>query len=297
MFEALVLLELRVLGYLVENMKTFRPRITVLIIAILVIVSMSIASYYIRQTPYTTIPVTDTMKNLRMPTSTTTPVPYTRDTSISRFVTPTITNRTYLFELGNWTIIIELAGNGKGVLAVKYTGSRPLVVENPLLPPIAGLNIILSYYDPSKDTVIRKSGTYYYNTSIEIKPGDESKVCFNAKGLRLIRVEGRILGKIPVRIMLPLSTMVSEPCMCTETITITKIVTIHQTTQTTTTGYCEFIKEAEYLEPPRNNSTRTETGNETIISDGTLRIHVPLMVSEPRIPLTFETREIHLYGF
>lgn len=91
--------------------------------------------------------------------------------------------------------------------------------------------------------------------------------------------------------MFPLSTMVLEKCMRAETVTVTKTVTIYQTIQTTITGYCEFTKEVEYLEPPRNNPTRVEIGGETIISDGTLGVHVPLMVLEPRISLTFEDEQ------
>ena len=161
-------------------------------------------------------------------------------------------------------------------------------MENPLLPPIAGLNIILSYSDSSKNTVVRKSGTFYYNMSVEIKPGYESKLNFNAKGLRLIRIEGKILGKIPVRIMLPISSETLDQCTRIITVTVTKSVVAVTTQTKETTTYCEFVKEAKYFEPPRGNPVRIEINNETIISDGTLRIHVPLKISEPKIPLTFE---------
>jgi len=197
------------------------------------------------------------------------------------------TNKTYLFMLDNWAIIVKFIDD-EGVLIVKYVGEKPIVVENPLLPPIAGLNVILSYSDSSKNTIVRKTGTFYYNMSVEIKPGSESTLSFNAKDLRLIRVEGKILGKIPVRIMLPISGEASEQCTQIITVTVTKTIpsVINQTKKTTT--YCEFVKETEYLEPPRNIPVRMELDNETIISDGTLRIHVPLKISEPKIPLTFE---------
>ena len=198
---------------------------------------------------------------------------------------------TYLFEIGNWAIIIELTSEGKGILTVRYVGDKPLVVENPLLPLTAGLSIVLSYSDPSKDTIIRKTGIYYYNTSVELRRGNESRVSFDARGLRLIRVEGKILGKIPVRITLPLGSKALESCICTMTVTITKTVTIHKVTQTTTTGYCEFIREAEYPEPVGNDLTRVELGNETVISDGVLEIHVPLIATGSKIPLIFENKQ------
>ena len=199
-------------------------------------------------------------------------------------------NITYLFRIGDWSIVIELTSDGKGMLVVRYDGDKPLEVENPLLPPIAGLDITLSYSDPSKDTVIRKLGTYYHG-KIVLRPGNESSVGFDARGLRLICVEGEILGKIPVRIMLPLDSKAMESCTCITTVTVTKTTTIHGETQTTTTGYCEFVKEAEYPEPMRSAVTRVELDNETVVSDGVLEIHVPLTAMDSEIPLVFENKK------
>lgn len=63
------------------------------------------------------------MKTPQTLSSTTTSALYAQYTSISEAVTP--------YHDGD-----------KGVLVVKYTGSRPLVVENPLLPLIAGLRYL-----------------------------------------------------------------------------------------------------------------------------------------------------------
>ena len=245
-------------------------------LAVVVLAIMSSALYVMKQT-YTT-----NTQILSMPTISSA---LNSNSSLSLETT----NKKYLFKLGNWAIIVEFVEGDKGVLVVKYVGEKPLIVENPLLPPIAGLNVILSYNDPSKNTVVRKSGTYYYNMSVEIKPGSESELSFNAKGLRLMRVEGKILGKIPVKIMLPICSEASEKYSRIVTVTVTKTVTVvaNQTGKATTT-YCEFVKEEEYLEPPRGSLVRIEINNETIISDETLRIRIPLKVLKPRIPLTFE---------
>jgi len=202
--------------------------------------------------------------------------------------------REFLFELGNWSISINIS-NSKGSLTVEYVGSKPLKVSNPLLPLAAGLNIELYRSNPPTNTVIRKSGMYMYNKTVEIRPSTTDTVSFNAEGLRLIRVEGKILGKIPLRILIPLARICNESStsyrtsvVSVVTVTVTRTVTAGKTTTSTQAGYCRFIKQGEYAESLRKKVSRVELGNETVISDGTLEVHVPLRVSEHKIPLIFE---------
>ena len=246
-------------------------------------------------TTQTFIPTPPTASTVRTPTSTLSPlpvIPAPTPTPSSPY-TRTYAERScaYLFRLGDWAIVIEITSDGRGVLVLRYVGDKLLEVENPLLPPIAGLNIALSYNDPSRDTVIRKSGTYY-NNKVVLRPSNESSISFDAKGLRLIRVEGAILGKIPVRISLPLESRALGICTRVVTVTVTKIATIYTETQTATAaGYCEFVKEAEYPEPVRESLSRVELDNETVVSDGVLEIRIPLTAMGTGIPLIFENKQ------
>jgi hypothetical protein len=199
----------------------------------------------------------------------------------------------FLFMLGNWSLKVDVSED-EGVLTVEYVGSEPLKVGNPLLPLTAGLSVSLQYENLSLNKVIRKSGMYIYNKSVEIPPYTFDSIRFNARGLTLIRVEGLILGKIPVKVMIPLGIPSTQACTLPKTsvvtVTVTRTVTVKEagTSASTSTGYCRFIKQGEYPEPSRTEVSELELDNETIVSEGPLRVHIPASISEPNIPLTFE---------
>ncbi|ADM27674.1 hypothetical protein Igag_0857 [Ignisphaera aggregans DSM 17230] len=244
----------------------------------------------IRTSPTSEITPTQAVFTTVTPTATVAPLlvtsmpppPTTLTTSISTIAIPlqgieTMT-MSYRFVFSDWFIEIDITGEGKGTLTIGYMGSEPLVVENPLLPLIAGIDIELLYRDPSINTMIREPGTYY-NTTMTISPGISDSISFDARDLTMIRARGRILGKIPIYIEIPIAT--------TQTTMVVTVTQIPQAiTQTITTIYsCRYVKEAEYPEPPAKDVVVTETGNETIASDGVVEIHIPMKINEPVIPI------------
>jgi len=187
-----------------------------------------------------------------------------------------------VFALGDWFIEVRIAGSS-GTLTVGYMGGEPLTVENPLLPLTAGLNVELIYSDPSRNTVIRQLGSYYYNATMTISPGATDSITFGAEGLLLIKASGRILGKIPVYIEIPVG---SPQQLVAVTVTqVSRPVTV--TTVTSIPYSCRFVKVSEYPEPRGGEVVITETDNETIVSDGVVEIRIPAKISGSiEIPIT-----------
>ncbi len=259
-------------------MKTLSFRLAIVLSVVIAVLIVSIATYYARQLSTTTIITIAPQENTLTETTGSTPT--------APLKTGELLN--YLAMIGNWTISISINDNGTGILMVKYSGEKPLTVKNPLLPLTAGLNIALEYKDPSKNNVIRNLGTYYYNASITIEPGNYSQVRFNADGLKSIRVEGKILGKIPVKIYIPITiTEENKACPRTETTTITVTVIEKRLTETTSTSKtnCKLELIGEYGEPkPSLAKTRIEESR-TIYTDGVLEIIAPTETRSLRIPL------------
>jgi len=190
----------------------------------------------------------------------------------------------YVFALGDWFIEVRIVGSS-GSLIIGYIGSEPLTVENPLLPIAAGLSVELIYSDPSRNTVIRRPGTYY-NATMTISPGTTDSITFDAEGLIMIRVSGRILGKIPVYIEIPVgsSQMVTDTVIDTDT-QIPGSATV--TTATSIPYSCRVVKVSEYPEPRSREVVITETGDETAVSDGVVEIRIPAKISGSiEIPIT-----------
>ena len=88
----------------------------------------------------------------------------------------------------------------------------------------AGLEIKLLYNDPTHNTIIRKLGVYHYNMTAKLIYGNESSVCFNAKGLKELLVNGAILGKIPVKIRITASCNYRQSAA--QSTTIVKTLTV-----------------------------------------------------------------------
>jgi len=181
----------------------------------------------------------------------------------------------YIFVLGNWSIEF-LAYGMKSLVVVEYIGEEPLAVYNPLLPLTSGLDIEVRYSNGSIIHV-RKPGTYYYNSSITIAPGTRDNVSFNIGDAVEIVVTGSILGRIPVRLEIPLQPLHSNQGVRTVTITMYKCI------ETTTTAYhggsCSFIEIGSYSEPEDGELKHVFMGDETIVSNNLLEIHIPYNIS------------------
>lgn len=187
----------------------------------------------------------------------------------------------YLFSLDYWSVMLKIYSNGSALLTVKYVGDRPLEISNGLLPFTAGLNIRIEYFNGASN-VIRKIGAYFPNATIT--PGDEDTIGFNVNNAKMIHIEGKILGEYPVRILIPLTSHVSS-----ETVIITRTVTVTEYLKTITTTIaptCKFIEESSYNEPPLNNVKTRTFSNGTIISDGVLKVYVPLEIQSYTTPIT-----------
>ena len=257
------------------RMISFRTALVLsIIIAVLII---SVATYYARQLSTTTTITIAPQKDFERSTRT------TRIESLTSNATVSIT------EIDNWSIIVRLYVNGTGVLRVQYVGEKPLIVENPLLPLTAGLSVTLEYSDSSKNTVIKSLGSYYYNASITIEHGNYSDMKFDAKGLVSIRVEGKILGKIPVRIHIPLTSAMTSNYNCTSTSIVTVTVTKTTCYQTTSTSIsetsCKLVHAGKYLQVEPSTIIRRVEGNQTIVSDSIIEVHIPLEVDTDSLRL------------
>lgn len=171
-----------------------------LIIALSIIAAVVIVSAIVFNAMYHARPLSTAIIKIYPQENNTTPTISTISTRIS-----ISEQRSVLAEIDDWAITITLYGNGTGVLRLEYVGEKPLVIENPLLPLTAGLNIALEYNDPSRNIVLRSLGTYYYNSSVTIEHGNYSQVKFDSRGLKSIKIEGKILGQIPVRVHIPLT--------------------------------------------------------------------------------------------
>ncbi len=199
----------------------------------------------------------------------------------------------YVFRLGYWQLRITV-GEVNGTLTATYVGEKPLEVEDPLLPITAGLQLTLHYSDGSEE-VVRKSGTKYWNTTLEIEPGEEDSIGFESQGLEFIGVGGTLPDGTPVEIKLPLSQLLA-------TVTMTEIMYSCPETQTTVAPECVVEHLASYPEPPAGEIRRAEEPNATIYTDGVVEIRAPAEVrglwipinmtnlwSAPLMPSTFHT--------
>ncbi len=252
---------------------SFRLAIALSIIVAVVIVS--VAAYYARQLSTTTIikisPQEDTVTS----------------TSTSSTGMPASEHQNILVSIGDWAISIILQDNGTGILRVEYIGEKPLTIENPLLPLTAGLDIALEYADPSRNTIIKGLGTYYYNASITIEHGNYSQMKFDSRNLTSIRIEGEILGQIPVRIYIPLAGVTClHRAIKTVTVTVTEPVTSQKTATASAEKACKLELIGEYREQSPGQLRREIEDNQTIYTDNVIEVHIPLEVYSTRIPLT-----------
>ena len=179
----------------------------------------------------------------------------------------------YVFRLGNWFIVIDIYENGSGALTVTYVGNEALKINNALLPLTAGLNVILICDNGT--TTARKVGTYYPNATIVPGTGDTMK--FAVSNIKVIEVEGAILGKIPLKMRIPLETRfptISTPVTAPAIVTITKTGGVGET-HTTTQLKCSFVLEEEYREPSVCPIRMEIMNNASVTTDCVAEVYIP----------------------
>ncbi len=260
-------------------MRIISFRLAIALSIIIAVAIVSVAAYYARQLSTTTTIKISPQEDTKIPSTT---------TSIG---VSTSERKNILIEIGEWAITIALQSNGTGILRIEYVGEKPLTIENPLLPLTAGLDITLEYSNPSKNTVLKGLGTYYYNASVTIEHGNYSQIKFDARNLTSIRIEGKMLGKIPVRIYIPL-IIANYTCNTARTSTVTVTVTRITSSQVTTIPEtkCKLELIGEYMEP-KQESLRKEVGNnQTLYTNSVMEIRIPLETYSTRIPLTIINR-------
>ena len=179
----------------------------------------------------------------------------------------------YVFRTGNWSIVIDIYENSSGALTVTYVGNEALKINNALLPLTAGLNVILICDNGT--TTVRKVGAYYPNATIV--PGTRDTMKFAVNSIKVIKVEGAILGKIPLKIRIPLGTRlpaISTPVTAPVTVTITKIVGVSET-HTATQLKCSFVLEEDHSEPPACPIRMEVLNNGSVTTDCVAGVYIP----------------------
>ena len=122
------------------------------------------------------------------------------------------------------------------IFEIEYIGDNILVVKDPLLPLISGLQFTIEdMYSGNK--TIRRPGVYYRGVEKTIVPGEKDSIVLGkwSPSLKKLYVYGSILGKTPFKLTIefprqPLSLKEMESACIntirTKTITITKIVSV-----------------------------------------------------------------------
>ncbi len=240
-----------------------------LVVIVLAVTAGLLAAYVPAHTPVSESPAT-------------TPHPHTAEAASRASCTETRSaagermGYEYVFRLGYWQLRITV-GEVNGTLTATYVGEKPLEVEDPLLPITAGLQLTLRYSDGGEE-VVRKSGTKYWNTTLEIEPGEKDSIGFESRGLEFIGVGGTLPDGTPVEIKLPLN---QPPA----TVTMTEIVYSCPETQTAEAPGCVVEHVASYPEPPAGEIRRAEERNATIYTDGVVEIRAPAEVRGNEIPV------------
>ncbi len=133
-----------------------------------------------------------------------------------------------------WSYRFYIAENNSMVFEIEYVGDNVLVVKDPLLPLISGLQFTIEdMYSGNK--TIRKPGVYYRGVEKTIMPGEKDSILLGkwSSSYKRLYVYGSILGKTPFKLVIEFPSQSFSPMegICinttkTKTITLTEIVSV-----------------------------------------------------------------------
>lgn len=158
---------------------------------------------------------------------------------------------TSFIRLGNWslTLTVDLTSRDAS-LTIEYVGTRNYTVKNALTPLTAGLDITL-YSGNRKLSNMKKLGIY--EPEYTVVPGEKDKLGFPIlANTTLISIAGKILGKVPVEIRVPVvvegTLAQGSVTTISSVVTVTVTETLPQGSEVDTSSVIQEVKcEAELV--------------------------------------------------